>query len=98
MDYLVHYGVLGMHWGIRRYQPYSVVPRGSGEGGKEIGLAAKQKRNFKDIKKSYNKDKDPSRPYRMNDDTKKSIDNKIEDSGLFNSDDFKKRFKRSKGA
>lgn len=41
MDYLVHYGVLGMHWGVRRYQPYSTVPRGSGEGGKEIGQAAK---------------------------------------------------------
>ena len=41
MDYLVHYGVLGMHWGVRRYQPYSTVPRGSGESGKEVGEAAK---------------------------------------------------------
>lgn len=37
---LCHYGVIGMHWGIRRYQPYSTVPRKSGEGGKEIGKAA----------------------------------------------------------
>lgn len=40
---LYHYGVLGMHWGIRRYQPYSTVPRGSGKGGKEIGNAKKSR-------------------------------------------------------
>ena len=38
-NYLAHYGVEGMHWGIRRYQPYSTVPRKSGKGGKEIGAA-----------------------------------------------------------
>lgn len=40
---LMHFGVLGMKWGIRRYQPYSVKPRGSGKGGKEIGEAKKNR-------------------------------------------------------
>ena len=40
-DYLAHYGILGMHWGIRRFQPYSVHPRKGGEGGKETGEAKK---------------------------------------------------------
>lgn len=38
---LYHYGVIGMHWGIRRFQPYSLIPRKSGKGGKETGQAKK---------------------------------------------------------
>lgn len=41
-DYLAHYGILGQKWGIRRFQPYSVRGRQSGEGGKEVGLAKKR--------------------------------------------------------
>lgn len=37
-EYLEHYGVLGMKWGIRRYQPY---PKGDGPKGRFIGEKAK---------------------------------------------------------
>ena len=46
-DELIHYGIKGMHWGIRRYQPY---PDGN-TGGKFIGKRKHiQKRNAKNKK------------------------------------------------
>lgn len=38
---LMHYGKMGMHWGIRRYQPYGEGGYDPDHYGKEIGLAAR---------------------------------------------------------
>lgn len=40
-DQLYHHGIKGMHWGIRRFQPYG--PGQKVKGGKEVGIATKVK-------------------------------------------------------
>lgn len=56
-EFLQHHGIKGMHWGIRRFQPY---PKGH-KGGKEVGEAGKSKREKKKnkverkIEKAYSK-------------------------------------------
>lgn len=46
-DYLAHHGILGMHWGIRRYQPYPGDYHGDG---KFVGKKAKKRQLQAELK------------------------------------------------
>ena len=64
-NYLAHYGILGQKWGVRRFQPYSVRGRKSGESGKEVGEARKHSKapSKEDLLKST----DPNKIYKYRD-------------------------------
>lgn len=49
-NYLAHYGILGMHWGIRRFQPY---PKGYTGDGKFTGKKLTPRRMNKEQNKVY---------------------------------------------
>ena len=84
--YLAHHGVLGMKWGVRRYQNKDGSLTAAGR-------ARRNKDNFKDISKSHSKTKDSSRPLYADAETKAVIKNKVMNSNILNTPAMKQQLK-----
>lgn len=81
-DYLMHYGVKGMKWGVRRYQKKDGTLTNAGK-----------KRLAKELKQDYKANRTYGQPYRLSDSYKKKLRSEVE---KVITDDDKKRIKMAK--
>lgn len=81
-EYLSHYGIKGMKWGVRRYQNADGTLTNAGK-----------KRLTKDLKKEYKRDFSSSQPYRTSENYKQKLRNEID---KVITDDDKQRIKTAK--
>ena len=96
MSELKHYGVIGMKWGIRRYQPYSVKPRLSGKTGRELGKAREYARTLRKNKSgsSTMSNEELRNIYGITEGLENKIQNEILDSYTYEDFIFKLKSKR----